>query len=64
MQVISPYLHMCLHIPCCSLVLLCAEAMEVDGAVALVVALRTIGGGPGSTILLGFVFNAEGAGDP
>ena len=64
MRVISPYLHLHLHIPCCNLVLLHAEAVEVDGIVALVVALCAIGGGLGSTILLGFIFNAEDAGDP
>lgn len=61
-QVRSPYLHLYLHIPCCKPVLLHAEAVEVDGAVALVVALRTIGGGPGS-MMLGFIFNAGDAGD-
>ncbi len=50
--------------PCCNLVLLRAEAVEIDGAVALVVALRTIGGGPGSTILSGFIFNAEDVDGP
>lgn len=53
-----------LTLPCCNLILLRAEVVEVDGAVALVEDLRTMGRGLGSTILSGLNFNPEDADDP
>jgi len=49
--------------PCCNLILLRAEAVEVDGADALVVDLRAMGA-LGSVTPPGFIFNPEDADDP
>ena len=50
--------------PCCNLVLLRVEAVEVDDAVALVEGLCTTATGLGSMVLSGVTFNSAAADDP